>query len=243
MTPASTRVLFLIPARGGSKGLPRKNIRPLLGKPLIGWTIETAMQAAARANGRVVVSTDDDEIAGVASAFGAEPPFVRPAHLALDTSTAVDVILHALDFLRGAGETFTHVCLLEPTSPQRDDDDVIGALSLLQQTEEADSVVGVCRAESTNPSFLALKDQNNFIRPYQGASFAAPRRQDAEDVFFFEGSLYVSTVGALRSRRSFYHERTLGYEMPKWKSFEVDDLTDFMIIECLMNARAEGVLR
>ncbi|HEX2616790.1 MAG TPA: acylneuraminate cytidylyltransferase family protein, partial [Flavobacteriales bacterium] len=149
------RVLYLIPARGGSKGLPGKNIRPLLGRPLIAWTIATALEAAQRRNGRVVVSTDDAAIAEVARAHGAEVPFMRPAELAGDTASSMDVVLHALRTLTAEGDAFDLVCMLEATSPQRDADDVVGAIDRLAGSPEAESIVGVCRSESGHPSFLA----------------------------------------------------------------------------------------
>jgi len=116
------KILALIPARGGSKGLPGKNIKPLLGKPLIAWTIEQAK--ASKYVDRVVVSTDDDEIAEVAIRYGAEVPFLRPKELARDDSPTIDAILHALDFFSDKGERFDLLALLEPTSPLRDSEDI-----------------------------------------------------------------------------------------------------------------------
>lgn len=236
-------ILFIIPARGGSKGLPGKNIRPMNGKPLIGWTIETALKAAETVGGKIIVSTDDKTIADTAVAFGAEVPFLRPAHLAEDHSTSVDVVLHALDYLEERGEKFDYVCMLEATSPQRDATDLLNAFDLLFRSKYGQSIVGVCRSESGHPSFLALMDEEtNLIRPYEGEKFVFKRRQEIDEVYFFEGSMYISKVDAFRNRKSYYHENTLGYEMPKWKSYEVDDMVDFIIIERLLKAREEGLL-
>jgi N-acylneuraminate cytidylyltransferase/CMP-N,N'-diacetyllegionaminic acid synthase len=242
MSQPEPKVLFLIPARGGSKGLPGKNIRPLLGKPLIGWTIETALAAAKKINGRVVVSTDDKSIAETAHTFNAEVPFMRPGELALDTSSSMDVVLHALDFFEGRGEKFDYVCMLEATSPQRTANDILSAFNLLVRIKGAESIVGVCKTESGNPAFLALKSEDHFIRAYSGDNFVFKRRQEIDEVFFFEGSMYISKVESLRKRKSFYHEKTLGFEMPKWKSFEIDDIVDFIIIEALMKAHTENKL-
>ncbi len=214
----------------------------MLGKPLIAWTIETALLAAEKVKGRVVVSTDDKTIADVAQQYNAEVPFVRPAELAKDTSSSIDVVLHALDFFEKRGDQFDFVCMLEATSPQRSADDILSALNLVMRTDGAESIVGVCKTESAHPAFLALKDKNNFITSYAGDNFAPKRRQEIDDVYFFEGSLYISKVKSLYNFKSFYHEKTLGFEMPKWKSFEVDDKVDFMIIESLMKAREEGTL-
>ncbi|GAB4132240.1 MAG: acylneuraminate cytidylyltransferase family protein [Bacteroidia bacterium] len=240
--PELPKVLVVIPARGGSKGLPGKNIRPMLDKPLIGWTIETALKFIGHVTGKVVVSTDDEAIADTARSFGAEVPFMRPAELALDTTPSMDVILHALSYFGEQGETFEYVCMLEATSPQRDAMDVLSALNLLVRTEGAESIVGVCRSESGHPAFLALKDEDHFIRPYEGEQFVFKRRQEIDDVYFFEGSMYISKVSSLLSRKSFYHDKTLGFEMPKWKSFEVDDFVDFIMIERLLLARQQGEL-
>jgi CMP-N,N'-diacetyllegionaminic acid synthase len=234
------KILILIPARGGSKGLPGKNIRPLNGKPLIAWTIETAMQLKEKYDSRVVVSTDSTEIAEVSKTFGAEVPFMRPPELARDESTSMDVVLHALDFFEKQNLNFDLVCMLEATSPQRDQEDLNNAIDLLLRTPTAESIVGVCKSESGHPAFLAKKNKQEFISPYQANEFKFLRRQEIDEVYFFEGSLYISYVESLKKRKSFYHEKTLGFEMPKWKSFEVDDLTDFMIIERLMLAKKEG---
>jgi CMP-N,N'-diacetyllegionaminic acid synthase len=242
MSQPEPKVLFLIPARGGSKGLPGKNIRPLLGKPLIGWTIETAIEAAGKLNGRVIVSTDDKSIADVAHSFNAEVPFMRPDELALDTSSSMDVVLHALDFFEARGEQFEYVCMLEATSPQRSAKDILSAFNLLVRIKGAESIVGICKTESGNPAFLAMKSEDHFIRPYSGDSFVSKRRQEIDDVYFFEGSMYISKTASLKKRKTFYHEHTLGFEMAKWKSFEIDDVVDFIIIEALMKAKKEGEL-
>ncbi len=236
------KVLYLIPARGGSKGLPGKNLRPLLGRPLVAWSVVAALEAARSRPGRVVVSTDDEAIAEAARNAGAEVPFFRPAALAADTTPSMDVVLHALDHFAAQGETFDLLCMLEPTSPQRTGADVLAAMELLRTTPDAESVVGVCRAEGGHPAFLALRDARGLIRPYAGERFVFLRRQDIDEVFFFEGSMYIARTASLRERRSFYHERTLGHAMPKWKAFEVDDAVDLILIEALMKARQEGTI-
>lgn len=235
-------ILFLIPARGGSKGLPGKNIRTMVGKPLIAWTIETALAMKNYFDSRIVVSTDSKEIAEVSKSFGAEIPFMRPDELALDNSTSIDVVLHAIDFFEQKNIHFDLVCMLEATSPQRDIEDLKAAINLLLNTRGAESVVGVCRSESGHPAFLAKKDDKNFISPLKGDTFKFLRRQEIDDVYFFEGSLYISYIESIKTKKSFYHDKTLGFEMPKWKSFEVDDMTDFLVIETLMKARQNGML-
>lgn len=232
-------VLALVPARGGSKGLPGKNVRPLLGKPLIGWSIDQGR--ASKYVDAVVVSTDDDAIAVAARAHGAELPFMRPLELASDTASSIDVILHALDALEQAGRRYDVLVLLEPTSPLRETADIDAALEALLDNTEAQSIVGVAKVEAGHPSFL-LRRNGKLLEPYAPQEFGAKRRQDLDELFFLEGTVYITWVEALRERRGFYHERTMPYIVPKYKSFEVDDLTDFTVIEALMAARMKGLI-
>lgn len=236
-------VLFVIPARGGSKGLPKKNINIIAGKPLIAWSIDAAKKAAAIiGNSELVVSTDSLEIAEVAKHADAQVPFLRPAELANDTAASVDVMLHALDFMEKTGKQFKYIAMIEPTSPQRDEHDLVGAYEQLKNTKNAESIVGVCKTEGGHPLFLT-RIKEGFLDPYENKEYKVYRRQEIDSVYFFEGSMYISKTESLKKRRSFYHEKTLGYEMPKWKSFEIDDLTDFLIIEQLLEARKEGLVK
>jgi CMP-N,N'-diacetyllegionaminic acid synthase len=234
-----SRVLALIPARGGSKGLPRKNVLPLLGRPLIGWTIEQAKQS--RYIDRVVVSTDDFEIAEAGRASGGDVPFMRPAELASDTASSIDVILHALDTLGEAGDHYEYLALLEPTSPLRDSSDIDAALEQLVSTHRAESIVGVAKVESAHPDFL-VRIEGGFAKPFAVHEIQAKRRQELDELYFFEGSLYIAAVNSLRARRSFYHSATLPYVVPKFKAYEIDDPSDFIVVEALMRARLEGRL-
>lgn len=231
------KVLGVIPARGGSKGLPDKNIRMLFGKPLIAWTIDEALASGKIT--KVIVSTDDPAIAEVAREHGVEVPFYRPAHLATDTATSMDVIIHALDFFAEKGEHYDIVMMLEPTSPLRERTDIVKALEQLDANKEAESIVGICKAESAHPDFMVTLE-NGFLR--SKSNFVVKRRQDLDDMYFYEGTLYASYVDVLRKKRSFYHERTLGYEVPRWKSFEVDDMLDMVIIEAVLKAREEKLI-
>lgn len=236
------KILTIIPARGGSKGLPNKNIRNLLGKPLIAWSIDTAKELNEHFDNRIVVSTDSEEIANVAKEYGAEIPFLRPAHLATDEASTMDVILHVIDFFEQKNEVFDLILLLEPTSPQRTAADVQSAIAQLTNTPDAESIVGICQAESSHPAFL-VKLEDQFLRSYQNKTFEVIRRQDIEDFYFFEGSLYLSYTESLKKRKNFYHEQTLGYVVPKWKSFEVDDMTDLVIIEALLKAKQDNLIQ
>ncbi|RZJ27250.1 MAG: acylneuraminate cytidylyltransferase family protein [Brevundimonas sp.] len=225
------RVLAIVPARAGSKGLPGKNVRPLAGKPLLAWPI-----AAARASAhvdRVIISTDDQGFADIAVAHGADAPFLRPAELASDTAPSIDFILHAVETLAEAGDAYDYVVLLEPTSPLTEGADVDAALAQLVAAD-ADAIVGVSKLEAVHPAFAVRKSEDGGIAPYASASFGEmPRRQDIEPLFALDGTLYVSTVDALRRERGFCHTRTLGYESARHKAHEVDDLVDFICIEAI----------
>lgn len=233
------KALAIIAARGGSKGLPRKNLRMLEGLPLVAWPILAAL--GARSVNRVIISTDDNEIATAARAVGADVPFMRPAYLANDTASSMDVVLHALNFLEAQGEKYEHVILLEPTSPLTESSDIEAALSQLRASSEiADSIVGISHIEAMHPEYDVIIGPKGLIRPYTSKNFnSLPRRQDIEKIYFLEGSVYISKVEAFLKNRTFYHERTIGYEVPRWKSLEVDDLLDFYMVETVMKKRKE----
>lgn len=225
------RVLAIVPARKGSKGLPLKNIRPLAGKPLLAWPI-----AAARASAhvdRTIISTDDQGFADLAIEHGAEAPFLRPAELASDTAPSIGFILHAVDALAEAGDRFDYVVLLEPTSPLTEAADVDAALAQLTASG-AEAIVGVSKLEATHPAFAVRRADDGSITPYAAASFGEmPRRQDIEPLYVLDGTLYISTVDALRRERGFCHKGTLGYVTARHKAHEVDDLVDFICIEAI----------
>ncbi len=233
------RVLAIVPARRGSKGLPLKNIRPLHGKPLLAWPIAAARESASV--DEAIISTDDQEFADIAVAHGASAPFLRPAELASDTAPSLGFILHAIDEMAARGQHFDYIVLLEPTSPLTEASDIDAALAQLEASREAaDAIVGVTAMETIHPAFCVSRSADGHIAPYGGATFAnLPRRQDLEPVFSLDGSLYISTPQALRDHGGFCHARTLGFVTERHKAFEVDDLVDFWCIEALMARRDE----
>lgn len=231
------RVLGLVLARAGSKGLPGKNILPLRGRPLIAWSIAAGL--ASRYVDDVVVSTDGEEIAEVARQHGAEVPFLRPAHLASDTAASIDAVEHALAWLEHRGRRYDYLVLLEPTSPLRDSADIDLLLERMVATD-ALSAVTVCRSESQHPAFMYELGENSRLQPFLQRQPTSLRRQDINAVYFLDGNVYASEVGELRSRRSFYHQDTMGLEMPKWKATEIDDEVDLLIVDTLMRHRGIG---
>jgi CMP-N,N'-diacetyllegionaminic acid synthase len=229
------KILAIIPARSGSKGLPGKNVINLCGKPLLAWPILAAKKS--RYVDEIIVSTDDEYIAEKAREVGAEVPFIRPAELASDTATSISVIEHAISFQGSRGQTYHYLILLEPTSPLTDNEDIDKALELLDSNRiNADAIVGVSKLEQAHPLFTIVINEAGLIQPYCNEKFSSPaRRQDISEHYFFDGSLYISDIAVLLKRKSFYHDRTLPYIVPKWKAFEVDDIIDLICIEAIMN--------
>lgn len=225
------RVLAIIPARGGSKGLPGKNIKPLCGKPLIGWTIEQAQQS--KYIDEIFVSTDSQEIADVAETFGVSVPDLRPAELAGDTATSASFVIYTIEKLKAEGKEFDYIILLEPTSPLRTAQDIDSSIEILKNNLEVQSVVGVCKAECAHPAFMVRIDNNGLLAPYLD-QMRAVRRQDIGDLYYFEGTVYVSTIDAFLEKESFYHDKTLPYIVPKSRAFEIDDQEDWFIVESII---------
>lgn len=223
---AEGSTLALIPARAGSRGLPGKNLRPFGGKPLIAWTIEAVLQAQGA--DRVVVSTDGEEIAQAAREAGAEVPWLRPAHLATDEATTLDVAFHALDEL---GE-FDWLLLLQPTSPLRKAGDIQESGRL---RSGADGVVSVCAGKAL--PLLRYEDENGFLTPVTDA--AATRRQDMPTPWLLNGAIYWVRTEALRRERSFLPVRTRPYVMPLSRSVDIDDADDWAMAEALTRLKSE----
>lgn len=223
--------LAIIPARGGSKGLPGKNIKELCGKPLIAWSIEAGYKSNYL--DEVMVTTDCQNIAEVAKQYGANVPFLRPKEFATDNATSFDAIKHTIDYYRNELKEFDYIVLLEPTSPLRESVDIDNAIKILLDSN-ADSIVGICKTEDQNPAFLVLRNEKNLISGYENKEMKVLRRQEIKDVYFFEGTIYISKTNILLDKKNFYHENTIGYEVPKYKSLEIDDIDDFIMVEAIM---------
>ncbi len=224
--------LGIVPARGGSKGLPGKNIKELCGKPLIAWSIESGLKS--KYLDEVMITTDSKDIADIAKQYGASVPFLRPEFLASDTATSFDAIKHTIEFYKNEfDKEFDYIVLLEPTSPLRETSDIDIAIEQLFNSN-ADSIVGICRTEDQNPAFLVFKNEKDFISGYENHDMKVLRRQDIKDVYFFEGTIYISKTDVLLNKKTFYHENTIGYVVPKYKSLEIDDIDDFIMVEAIM---------
>ena len=231
-------ILGFVPARGGSKGLPGKNIRPLCGKPLIAWTIGQAL--SSRLLTRVIVSTDDAKIARAARRFGADLPFMRPLSLATDRAPMSDAMVHALEHYKKLGEEFDFIVLLEPTSPLRKENDIDNAISLLLKNEKkADSVISLGEVHTAHPA-IVKKIHKGQIVPYLSCSKIVQRRQDLPSAYFPFGVAYVVKVKEFLATRTIYQKRSLPYLIERWQNFEIDDLCDFLSIEAILKKRLKG---
>ncbi|BAE48892.1 cytidylyltransferase domain-containing protein [Paramagnetospirillum magneticum] len=227
----SNRILALICARGGSKGLPGKNVRPLAGRPVIAWSVEAALGSSLI--DRVVVSTDDPAIAEVARAAGAEVPFLRPAELASDTASLYDVIFHALEAL---DEEPSHVVLLQATSPLRIAADIDGCIRLCLD-HGAPAAASLCEP-GKSPYWMFLLDPDGTVRPVIPHDASGGRRQDLPVAWAPNGAVYVAETAWLRRERNFWKAGvTLGYVMPLERSVDIDSLLDFRVAEMLMSDR------
>lgn len=222
----------MITARGGSQGLPGKNIRMLSGKPLIAHTILAAKQLGKRID-RLVLSTDAREIADIGREWGAEVPFLRPADLAGSEASAIDTVLHCLEQLEiEEGRHYEWVLLLQPTSPLRTAGDIAAALDLAE-TEDVTSVISVTEANDSHPLWLRTIE-DGLLRPYLGDAPEPRRRQDlTPDVYRLNGAIYLTRRETLLRERSFYGQRSRAYVMPRERSLDIDDELDFAFAECV----------
>jgi CMP-N,N'-diacetyllegionaminic acid synthase len=222
----SERLLAVIPARGGSKGLPGKNIRPLAGLPLIVHSIRLAQLCPAIA--RTIVSTDSADIAQIAREAGTETPFVRPAELAADTTPMWPVLKHALAFVENEeGEAYGYLLLLDPTSPGRLPEDVAGALQRLQADPAADGIIGVSQPDF-NPIWHCVIDRNGWMTNLIEAGDRFPRRQDVPPVYRINASLYIWRAGFVRREPDNWRRgKLLMYEVPEARAIHIDELAEF----------------
>ena len=226
-----SRILAIILARKGSKGLKNKNIKILNDKPLIYWPISAAKNSKYIDD--VIVSTDCEKIAKFSKKFGANVPFLRPKKFALDKSTSFDAIKHCFDFLKKKNVFYKYFLLLEPTSPLTSKTDIDKAFSKFFKNKKAKSMVSVSKAETSNPVFLSKINKSGFISPLYYKKFRFVRRQDLKKVFYFDGSLYLSDTKYYLKKKTFNHNKTLSIQLEKWKSIEIDCINDLVCVEAL----------
>lgn len=226
------KIICIIPARGGSKGLPGKNVKDLRGKPLIAWTIEQAQKS--KYIDTIFVSTDDPEIAAVSKTFGVEVPFLRPEYLASDSASSVDVVSHVLDYFETIGKCFDIIILLEPTSPLRKDNDIDTAIELLLRIDTADGLISMGEVHMEHPMIVKKINSGGRIEPYIKDVEKISRRQQADKAYFPYGVIYMIKNVVFRREKSFYTNNVIPYIIERWQNYEIDDIYDFYAIEALM---------
>jgi CMP-N-acetylneuraminic acid synthetase len=225
------RVLGLVPARGGSKGIPNKNIRLLCGKPLLAYTAESALRATLLE--RVILSTDSQEIADVGRACGLEVPFLRPAELAQDDTPTLAVVQHAIKWIEEQGQSYDAICLLQPTNPLRTSSHIDACVSLLAESE-ADSVISVLPVPSHyNPHWVYFKEAEGYLRLSTGEDQPIARRQDLPLAYHRSGSVYVTKWIVARDL-NLYGANVMGCLLANSPHINIDTENEWGIAEDLL---------
>jgi len=213
--------------------VPRKNIKLLCGRPLLAYTAEAAL--SSRLISRVILSTEDEEIAQVGRQFGVEVPFLRPPELARDETPMLPVAQHAVRFLEERDDHFDAVCLLQPTNPLRSAEDIDACIQLLENSQ-ADAVVTTLAVPAEhNPHWVYFQDAQGLLCLSTGESAPIPRRQDLPTAVHREGSVYVTRRETLMEKNSFYGERLLGHELSPERSVNIDTPNDWQRAERLLS--------
>lgn len=231
------KILAIIPARGGSKGLPEKNIKPLSGKPLIGWTIEQAKEC--KYIDSIFVTTDNERIANTAKYFGVDVPFLRPAELAKDTSSSMDVVEHVLSHFENKHVYFDYILLLEPTSPLRKKNDLDAAIQLAIENESADGIISLGEVHMEHPMIVKKINEKGKITPYIDDVIKISQRQQADKAYFPYGVIYMIKTDIFKKEKAFYTNNILPYYIERWQNYEVDDIYDFIAIEAILKKMQE----
>ena len=225
------KILAIIPARGGSKGLPDKNIKLLNGKPLIAWTIEQAK--SSEYIDEVFVTTDSIDIAKVSESFGVKVPFLRPAELASDTASSVAVIEHVISHFKQSNKFFDYIILLEPTSPLRKDNDIDDAIKQCVSDDTADGIISLGEVHMEHPMIVKKVNINNKIESYIDDVIKITQRQQADKAYFPYGVIYMIKNEIFESNKTLYTNNIIPYFVERWQNYEVDDIYDFLAIEAI----------
>jgi len=234
------KIIAIIPARGGSKGLPEKSIKPLCGKPLIGWSIEQAKDC--KYIDEIFVTTDSEKIANTAKEFGVDVPFLRPSELAKDTSSSMDVVEHVLSHFENRNIFFDYIVLLEPTSPLRKKKDLDNAIQMAIENETADGIISLGEVHMEHPMIVKKITEKGKIKPYIDNIKKISQRQQADKAYFPYGVIYMIRTDIFKKERAFYTDNVLPYYIERWQNYEVDDIYDFMAIEAILTKRLEELI-
>ncbi|MCO6494385.1 MAG: acylneuraminate cytidylyltransferase family protein [Bacteroidetes bacterium] len=227
------KVLGIIPARGGSKGVPRKNIKLLGGKPLIAYTLDAVLKSNILHH---VVSTDDEEIAEISKNFGGNVPFIRPPEIATDTASSLDVAIHALNMMEHINNIkYDAIMLLQPTTPFRNENDINQSIIIMDDSD-ADSVISVVDVGGTHPARMKFVRDGYLIDPDFVEEREGQNRQELEPMYIRNGGIYLSKKNVLMSG-SFKGKNSKAYIMPEERSVNIDTFTDFEYAEWILSKK------
>jgi len=233
------KILGIIPARGGSKGVPGKNIRPLAGQPLIAYTIHAAIASGID---EIIVSTDDQVIASVAQLYGARVPFMRPAELSSDTAKSIDVAIHGLNTLEQIHNCqFDAVILLQPTAPFRSVEDIRKSISILEKNPDADSVISVVDVQAHHPARMKYLENGELIDTPFCEEYENQNRQELRPMYIRNGAIYLTRRETLVGG-SFKGKKCMAYVMPEMRSSNIDTIYDFDCAEWIFNKYLKSVV-
>ena len=223
------KIIGVIPARGGSKSIPRKNIKILQGKPLVAYTIEEAKKSKYLTH--LVVSTEDEEIKNISLKYGAEVAFLRPKELATDDALAIPTVQHAVTTMEKIKNIkYDYVIMLQPTTPLRETEDIDKALAMLIEAD-ADGIISVVDVDNWHPMKMKKFDENSYLIDYQTPPVENPPRQTLPKVYMVNGAIYATKRDVFMDKNTFKGEKCLGYIMPPERSVNIDTEIDFLIAE------------
>lgn len=231
------RILAVVTARGGSKGLPGKNIKDLNGKPLIAWTIGQVNSSELIDD--VIVSTDSPEIAKVSESYGASVPELRPDYLSTDTASSMDVLEYIIKNEEGKGRSYDYVLLLEPTSPLRKRGDLDNMIRLAGDNPDRDGVISVGKVQLEHPMIVKKISDKGVIVPYIEEKSGVYQRQQHDEALFPYGVGYLIKVSIFKEKHTLYTSNILPYYIERWQNYEIDDIYDFRCIETVMRMESD----
>ncbi|MDE0582108.1 acylneuraminate cytidylyltransferase family protein [Planococcus sp. A6] len=222
--------IAVIPARSGSKGLENKNIKLLNGKPLMAYTIEAATNSGVF--DKIIVSTDSEEYAAIAQKYGAEIPYLRSMNLSKDTTSSWDVVNDILKFYKQKGQNYDTVCLLQPTSPLRDAEDIKGAYAMLE-TKKAKTIISVCETQHS-PLWTNTLPENLSLESFISQDLIDKNRQSLPKYYQLNGAIYIIETSQISDNHNLYSEYSYAYIMSHTKSIDIDNLLDFLLVELIV---------
>jgi CMP-N-acetylneuraminic acid synthetase len=229
----NSKILAIIPARAGSKGIKDKNIRKIREKPLIAYTIEVARES--NIFDKIIVSTDSEIIAEIAKQYGAEIPFLRPQEIATDEAKSIDVLIHAMTYFKENDENFDYIMMLQPTSPLRSVKDIINAVNLINE-KDANAVVSVCETDHP-PLWSNTLPESLLMDQFLLKEVREKRRQDIPKYYRLNGAIYLAKADYLMKTKDWYEKNSYAYIMEKENSLDIDTELDLQILDYLMSKK------